>query len=166
MVPPLEAFSHHLSWSQNPWWSSLHGDGEPLYQGFDWVEKTGAPGQHNGRPLGFASISKYLESSSPQQEGTCRLILGISARKGLCSARPKLRNYAKLYWERGPCYFSNPLGWNIGLTRMQTETANMEEERAPLSIGDNPRAAKVGQTVANQESNLEARPSKRPKEGK
>lgn len=49
---------------------------------------------------------------------------------------------------------------------MQTETANMEEEKAPLSIGDSPGAAKVGQTVANQESNLEARPSKRPKEGK
>lgn len=140
--------------------------GNPCIRVLTGWKKTGAPGQHNGRPLGFASISKSLESSTPQQEGTCRLILGLSARKGLCSARPKLRSYAKLYWKRGPCYFSNPLGWNIGLTRMQTETANMEQERAPLSIGDSPRAAKVGQTVANQESNLEARPSKRPKEGK
>lgn len=49
---------------------------------------------------------------------------------------------------------------------MQIENVNMEEEKAPLSIRDSPGAAKVGQTVANQESNLEARPSKRSKEGK
>lgn len=50
--------------------------------------------------LDLIPFPKSFESSAPQQEGTWRLILGISARKDF-SAFLKMRNYVKLNFKKG-----------------------------------------------------------------
>lgn len=53
------------------------------------------------------------------------------------------------------------------MTKMQTKRANMEEERAPLSIRrDSPGTGESRQVVTNQEFSLKTRPSKKPETGK
>lgn len=78
-------------------------------QDFDCVKERGALGQRHGHQLESDSISKSFESTAPQQEGTCRLTLGMSVRKGLFSAFPRLRNYIKLYLKKKTLLFLQPI---------------------------------------------------------